>query len=152
MEISRLVEGIKIYIKEYSKLAKESGIIRRDISEFLQKQLKEILGYTEEEIEFIVSKSNIILTDSEYDYIIESIKQDSLAEGTIEKIINMSSAQDSVLKRWGDSYERLKSIPGGKKTKRRYKSKAKKSKSKNKRVKKSIRRQSSKKRTKTYKK
>jgi hypothetical protein len=146
MEISRLVEGIKIYIKEYSKLAKESGIIRRDISEFLQKQLKDILGYTEEESEFIVTKSNIILTDSEYAHIIESIKQDSVAEGTIEKIINMSSAQDSVLKGWGDSYERLKSIPGGKKTKRCYKSKAKKSK----RVKKT--RRKSGKKSKTYKK
>jgi len=144
MEISHLVKGIKIYIKEYSKLATESGIIRRDISEFLKMQLKNILvGYTEEEIEFIVTKSNIILTDSKYAHIIESIKQDSVAEGTIEQIINMS---DSVLKGWSDSYEGLKSIPGGKKTKRRYKSKAKKSK----KVKKSIRRTS--KKSKTYKK
>lgn len=146
MEIGRLVEGIKIYIKEYSKLAKESGIIRRDISEFLKRQLKNILGYTEEEIEFIVTKSNIILTNSEYAHIIESIEKNSVAEGTIEKIINMS---DSVLKGWGDSYDRLKSIPGGKKTKKRNgKSNAKKTR----KTRKTRRYSKRKTRSKTYKK
>jgi hypothetical protein len=152
--MEQLMNGVKFYVTQYFLVKKEFADKgepdnNAGIEQSLKEKVSETYSYSENEVNIIAASSKNILEDTNKSFIVQAILGDYITPQALEPIIseNIISQLPAVLKLWHKSFTGPR---GGKKTKKCYKSKAKKSKGKSKKVKKSIRRTS--KKSKTYKK